>query len=80
MTSDSIAIVTLVTMFLYLVVYKKNKLTGNLGFIITGIAILSIDNTNTVQNVAGLIMTIGGIVSILYDIFSPTTNKTLARA
>ena len=54
--------------FLYLIVYKKNHLFGNIGFIILGIVTFTVDSgVNAYAKAIGAIILFGGIVSGLYD-------------
>lgn len=66
--NDAIVIIAITLIFIYLVLYKKNRLLGNIGYLGTGISVLLYDTT-TIIDVSGLIITSGAIISLIYDLF-----------
>lgn len=63
--------------FVYLVVYRKNHMLGNMGYIGLGLSIYLLENTTAV-NALGLIVMFGAIASLIYDVTSKFSKKNLA--
>lgn len=53
--------------FCYLILYKKNKLAGNIGFMIIG-AGTALGGDNNSQIIIGVLLVAGGLISAIYDI------------
>lgn len=61
--------------FSYLVLYKKDKLIGNIAFLILGIATLAL-STSATEGTVGIIILLGSIANTIYD-FLNTKGKKL---
>lgn len=71
--SNEIFILVTGIMFTYLVIYKKNRLIGNIAYIALGGLTLSYGTGNLTAG-TGLIILIGSIINTLYDlIIKPQT-------
>lgn len=57
--------------FNYLIIYKKNRMFGNLGFLGLGILMLAILPADTLYAGIGIFIIIGSVISFAYDL----TNK-----
>lgn len=60
-------IIALVLIFLYLVIYRRNKLMANIGFMGVGIAVMSLSMGN-IDTAMGLIILLASFVNTIYDI------------
>lgn len=65
--STTTILVGLLLAFIYLVVYRKNRLMGNIFYILTGLGIMW---KFTDAQFVGLLIIIASVVSLLYDLFS----------
>ena len=61
--SDEVVLSVLVVMVTYLVIYRKNKMVGDIFFMVTGIALLVMTG---IEPVFGIMLMIG-FIAFLYD-------------
>lgn len=71
--SDNVIIIILGFIFSYLVIYRSNKLFGNLAFAGVGLALISLGVTN-IENAIGIIILLGSVMNAIYDLI-PTKKK-----
>lgn len=65
--SDEIFIIAVGIAFSYLVLYKKNRILGNIGMAGCGIAMMAFSTGNT-HSAIGLIILLGSILNTIYDL------------
>ena len=70
-TADAI-MMGIALLFGYLIIYRKNRLFGNIYFIIFGLLIMYL-----FREIAGLglLVTIGGFANMIYDLLTPKRPK-----
>lgn len=73
------AIILVAIIFIYFVLYKKNRLLGNIGFMSLGFGIMSDAADNTVTTAIGLIMLAGGFINAVYDVWITIEHKKHAK-
>lgn len=66
--SDEVFTIGLAILFIYLVIYRRNRLVGSILFMLTGVALASF-TTGTINTSVGAIITIGSLISLIYSLF-----------
>jgi len=71
--SDEIVAMTVGMMFIYLVLYRKNKLLGNIGYMGISIAML-VFSKNDIFSMIGIVMLLGSLANTIYDIVNKVSK------
>lgn len=64
--SDTTVLIGIGLIFIYLVVYRKNNLFGNLGYMGISLGVWYFTTTST-GKVVGLVMFFGSVINTVYD-------------
>ena len=72
--NNEMFVIAIGIMFSYLVLYPKNKLLGNIAYLVAGIS-LAYFNTGVIYTGVGILIVIGSIINAMYDILNKTQPK-----
>ena len=60
--------------FIYFILYKTNRLMGNIGYLGLGLGTYMSQSSNTGKMI-GLIIFVGSIIKLIYDLLKPKKKK-----
>ena len=65
--SDTTVYIAIGIIFIYLIVYRKNKIFGNMGYVAISLAAWYYGDSDT-EKVIGLVMFFGSLINMIYDL------------
>ena len=74
--SNTTMYVLMAIMVNYLIVYKKNKVIGDIIFVAIGLGMWSVEVT---QDWIGMTIFFGALISLIYDLITSMGKKTMGK-